>query len=160
MVLVDIVPRYEKQGSKRIRDFMVGGLNGFDTLQDAADAIAACLPHRKRPQSHEGLRRNLRQRKDGRWYWHWDPSFMQRPSDHPAQRLDRLEEATRSLRMPILLLYGGKSDVVSTEGIQSFRELVPHASMVMLPSAGHTAAGDDNDAFSRAVIDFVAGLDG
>jgi pimeloyl-ACP methyl ester carboxylesterase len=32
---------------------------------------------------------------------------------------------------------------------------VPHAEFVELSDAGHTAAGDDNDAFSAAVVDFV-----
>ena len=32
LVLVDVVPRYEKDGSARIREFMSSGLNGFESL--------------------------------------------------------------------------------------------------------------------------------
>ena len=46
LVLVDVVPRYEKDGSARIREFMASGLNGFESLEEAADAVAAYLPHR------------------------------------------------------------------------------------------------------------------
>ena len=67
---VDVVPRYEKDGSARIRDFMASGLNGFESLDEAADAVAAYLPYRSKPRSPEGLKKNLRLR-DGRWYWHW-----------------------------------------------------------------------------------------
>ncbi|MCW2527109.1 MAG: Haloacetate dehalogenase [Pseudonocardiales bacterium] len=155
LVLVDIVPRYEKSGSKRVREFMMGGMKGFASLEEAGDAIAAYLPHRKRPRSVEGLRKNLRQRADGRWYWHWDPSMMTRPSDDPVQRLERLEQAAKSLTVPTLLLWGGKSDVVSREGVEAMLELVPGAILVELPAAAHTAAGDDNDSFSQAVVEFV-----
>ncbi|MCW2564865.1 MAG: putative hydrolase or acyltransferase of alpha/beta superfamily, partial [Mycobacterium sp.] len=30
LVLVDVVPRYDKDGSARIRDFMASGVNGFE----------------------------------------------------------------------------------------------------------------------------------
>ncbi len=33
LVLVDVVPRYEKNGSARIRDFMLGNIDGFGSLQ-------------------------------------------------------------------------------------------------------------------------------
>ena len=65
LVLVDVVPRFESEGSHRIRDFMARHVNGFDTLEEAADAIAEYLPYRKRPRNLEGLKKNLRHR-DGR----------------------------------------------------------------------------------------------
>ena len=33
LVLVDVVPRFEKDGSARIRDFMFSGVDGFDSLE-------------------------------------------------------------------------------------------------------------------------------
>lgn len=74
LVLVDVVPRYEKEGNARIRDFMLGNIDGFGSLEEAADAVAEYLPHRDKPRSPEGLKRNLRLR-DGRWHWHWDPAM-------------------------------------------------------------------------------------
>jgi len=155
LVLVDVVPRIERAGGTRIIDFMAGHAEGFASLEDAAEAVAAYLPHRTRPRSAEGLRRNLRLREDGRWYWHWDPRMLtDRGSDDQAEHLRRLEDAARHLAIPVLLLWGRLSDVVSPAGVQEFQELVPHAEVVMLPGAAHTAAGDDNDAFTRAVVDF------
>jgi hypothetical protein len=52
---------------------------GFATLEEAAAAIAAYLPHRKQPRSLEGLAKNLRQDSDGRYRWHWDPAFIDGP---------------------------------------------------------------------------------
>ena len=154
LVLVDVVPRFEKAGSARIRDFMFNHVHGFDSLEEAADAVAEYLPYRSKPRSPEGLKKNLRLR-DGRWYWHWDPAFLTKPADDPFERTDRLEAAAMGLEIPILLIRGKLSDVVSTEGVNDFRKKVPRAEFIELSGAGHTAAGDDNDAFSEAVIPFV-----
>lgn len=155
LVLVDVVPRYEKDGSARIRAFMASGIDGFETLDQAADAVAAYLPHRERPGSADGLKKNLRQRQ-GRWFWHWDPAFLTAPMDDPFVRVEKLEHAAASLTIPILLIRGKLSDVVSTDGVTHFLRTVPHAEFVELAQAGHTAAGDDNDAFSKAVVQFVS----
>ena len=154
LVLVDVVPRFEKNGSARIRDFMFTNVDGFDSLEDAADAVAAYLPHRPKPRSPEGLKKNLRER-DGRWYWHWDPAFLTKPHDDPFARVDMLEQAAINLEIPILLIRGKLSDVVSAEGVEDFLAKVPGAEFVELSEAGHTAAGDDNDAFSEVVVRFV-----
>lgn len=154
LVLVDVVPRFEKSGSARIRDFMFSGIEGFSSLEEAADAVAAYLPHRARPRSVEGLKKNLRLR-DGKWFWHWDPAFLTAPGDDPFERAEMLEHAAINLEIPILLIRGKLSDVVSTEGVQDFLQKVPGAQFVELSDAGHTAAGDDNDAFTDAVVQFV-----
>jgi pimeloyl-ACP methyl ester carboxylesterase len=155
LVLVDVVPRYDKDGSARIRDFMASGMNGFETLEEAADAVAAYLPYRTKPRSPDGLKKNLR-RRDGRWYWHWDPAFLTAPDDDRFVRMQKLEQAVLDLTIPILLIRGKLSDVVSPEGVKDFLGKVPHAEFVELSDAGHTAAGDDNDAFTQAVVQFVS----
>lgn len=154
LVLVDVVPRFEKDGSARIRDFMFKHVHGFDTLDEAADAIAAYLPHRRRPGNLDGLKKNLRQR-NGRWFWHWDPAFLTVPTDDAFVRVERIEQAAIDLTIPILLIRGQLSDVVSVEGVEDFLAKVPGAEFVELSDAGHTAAGDDNDAFSESVVDFL-----
>lgn len=154
LVLVDVVPRFEKSGSARIREFMFSHVHGFDSLEQAADAVAAYLPHRTKPRSPEGLKKNLRHR-DGRWYWHWDPAFLTKPQDDPFVRVEKLEQSAIELTIPILLIRGKLSDVVSTEAVEDFLAKVPNAEFVELADAGHTAAGDDNDAFSEVVVQFV-----
>ncbi|MEU5407692.1 alpha/beta fold hydrolase [Nocardia asteroides] len=155
LVLVDIVPRSESAGVERVMDFLGRHRDGFDTLDQVADAVAAYLPHRPRPDNAEGLLRNLRQR-DGRWYWHWDPDLLTGLEDQPAVRIAEMEAAAEALTIPVLLVRGGKSDVVSDEGAAAFLALAPHARLAEISAAAHTAAGDDNDAFTDAVAGFVA----
>jgi pimeloyl-ACP methyl ester carboxylesterase len=64
------------------------------------------------------------------------------------------------VRVPLLLLSGGRSDVVSRDTVDEFLRLVPHARHVELPRATHMVAGDANDAFTREIAGFLRALDG
>lgn len=161
IVLVDIAPRVDPVGVERIIGFMTGHPQGFASLEEAADAVAAYLPHRTRPRDLNGLRKNLRLGHDGRYRWHWDPRFMhadQRP--RTVQNPERLEAAARALRVPTLLVRGRLSDVVAEDGARAFLDLVPHARYVDVSGAGHMVAGDRNDRFTEAVVRFLAEVDG
>lgn len=154
LVLVDIVTRPEQAGVARVIDFLGKHRDGFDSLEQVADAVAEYLPHRPRPKNTDGLLRNLRQR-DGRWYWHWDPDMLAQRVEDPSDMTEQMESAARTLTIPVLLVRGMQSDVVSSEGAAAFQELVPHAQLVEIGGAAHTAASDDNDSFTDAVAKFV-----
>jgi pimeloyl-ACP methyl ester carboxylesterase len=163
LVLVDVAPRIESAGSDRITGFMRQHLDeGFASLEDAAAAVATYNPHRPPPSDLSGLRKNLRQRDDGRWIWHWDPRFMDGPpGDEPDETRtslvapERLEAAARAVRVPTLLVRGRISDLLSREGAEQFLHLVPHAEFVDVEGAGHMVAGDRNDVFNDAIITFL-----
>jgi pimeloyl-ACP methyl ester carboxylesterase len=158
LVLVDIATRLEPEGVARVLDFMRAHTGGFASLDEAAEAVAAYNPHRK-TRSTAGLRKNLRQREDGRWYWHWDPRFLDHATRSRAGealvRQKRRERAARRIRIPTLLVRGGSSDVVSPEGARELQQLIPHAELFDVEDAGHMVAGDRNDVFSNAVIEFL-----
>jgi pimeloyl-ACP methyl ester carboxylesterase len=158
LVLVDVAPRMEAEGVTKIISFMESGLDGFDSLEAAADAIASYLPHRRRPSDLGGLAKNLRRRDDGKWHWHWDPRFVRRDMGDPSFSRDRLLAASRRLTLPVLIVRGRMSNVLSEEGVREMRGLVPHALYADVAGASHMVAGDDNDAFSSAVIDFLADI--
>lgn len=159
LVLVDIATRLEPKGVARVLDFMRAHTGGFDDLEQAAEAVAAYNPQRKSPRDTAGLRKNLRQRSDGRWYWHWDPQFLYHATrSHAGEALvqqDRREQAARRITVPTLLVRGGSSDVVSAEGARELQQLIPQAELFDVHNAGHMVAGDRNDVFSNAAIDFL-----
>ena len=158
LVLVDIAPRIRGDGTKKIGEFMGQKPNGFDSLEEVADAIANYQPHRERPRTLDGLAKNVRIGPDGRYYWHWDPRWRDRPmmtTDQLRARTHRLEDCARSLAVPTLLVRGGLSDVLDEKGAQSFLALVPHPEYVNITDAAHMVAGDRNDNFGAAVIDFL-----
>jgi len=160
LVLVDITPRVDAVGVSRIRGFMAAHIDdGFATLEDAADAIAAYLPHRPRPKKLDGLRKNLRLGADGRYRWHYDPAFVRddrRRGD--ANREARLTAAARNLDVPVLLVRGGSSELVSEEIAREFVSRVPNARYVDVQGAAHMVAGDVNDPFTEQVVGFLGSL--
>ncbi len=162
LVLVDVTPEMDMDGVRRIHDFMgANATDGFATLEEAADAIAAYLPHRPRPRSLEGLKKNLRLGPDGRWRWHWDPAFMQGPFaiSHDRSGLpERFAAACRGVDVPTLLVRGASSELVAPEHAERFLKAVPHARFLDVSGARHMVAGDRNDAFTDAVLGFVQGL--
>ncbi len=156
LVLVDIAPRTSPVGIQRIHEFMKSGVAGFATLDEAAQAIAAYTPQRHREMNPEGLRKVLRER-DGRWYWHWDPRLIERErTEVVAQRFaGLLDVAMGNIHVPTMLVRGALSDVVTQEGVDHLLARLPDATVVEVPGAAHMIAGDQNDAFSAAVIDFL-----
>jgi len=119
--------------------------------------VARYLPHRKRPTDLSGLQKNLRKRADGRYYWHWDPRMHQRNQKHDSSSWDqRLDEAAARVRVPTLILRGGRSELVTPEGARAFVKLFRHGELAEIHDAHHMVAGDQNDPFSDALIDFVA----
>jgi len=159
LILVDITPRMDINGVAKILGFMSEKMHdGFDTVEEAAMAIAAYLPDRKKPKSLGGLQKNLRRSEDGRWRWHWDPGFIDGPLSINKVEADfeqRLLDATAGLKIPTLLVRGAKSELVTEEHAQEFLELAPNAHFVDVSDAGHMVAGDKNDIFSNAVIEFI-----
>jgi pimeloyl-ACP methyl ester carboxylesterase len=158
VVLIDISPRPSMDGVAEVRGFMNSAQDGFASLSDAADAVAAYLPQRAKPKDSSGLSRNLRFR-DGRFYWHWDPRFFLQMAGEPvhvARSIALMKTAARTLKVPTLLVRGAKSRVVSEEGAREFLDMVPHAEYVDVAGADHMVAGDANDAFNNAVFSFLA----
>lgn len=159
LVLVDVAPRIETAGRVKIQEFMRAGMRGFDSLDEAADAVALYNPHRPRPKDPAGLRKNLRKRGDGRWYWHWDPRFVSERNEAEEQSSSiartELSEAARLIDIPTMLVRGRMSDIVSDESVSELKQLVPHAEIADVADAGHMVAGDRNDIFNAAVVDFV-----
>ena len=154
LVLVDVGPHIEAEGVGKIQAFMTRKPEGFDSLDEVADAIASYQPHRTRPRNVAGLAKNVRLGADGKYHWHWDPRFRAGRQVMDKRR-ERLEACSRNLTLPTLLVRGGLSDLLSEEGAQTFLSLCPHSEYVNVTGAGHMVAGDRNDVFAHAVIEFL-----
>ena len=158
LVLVDITARIEVGGANEVMAFMDSAPHGFGSLEEAAAAVSAYLPHRERPKNTQGLQRNLRLR-NGRYYWHWDPAFMHMGRDAQSKinfdGPNPMEAAARAINIPTLLVRGTRSRIVSEASAREFLEMVPHAEFVDIAGAHHMVAGDANDAFNDAVFNFI-----
>ncbi|WP_431232897.1 alpha/beta fold hydrolase [Mycolicibacterium psychrotolerans] len=161
LILVDIVPDMDPSGASRIHQFMYDRMeSGFASLDEVADMIQEYNPHRRRPDDLDGLRANLRHR-DGRWYWHWDPKFIDGSASRPpieVTDVDRINAAVAAILAagtPMLLVRGQMSDLVTQERADDFLARFPEIEFVDVAGAGHMVAGDRNDLFADAVVQFL-----
>ena len=159
LVLVDVTPQMKQDGVERILGFMAeSSEQGFASMEEASDAIAAYLPHRPRPTNLSGLAKNLRHDADGRYRWHWDPRFLQNRFDareHARDTRIRATEAAQKISVPTLLVRGRESELVGEAEARQFLDLVPHAKVSDVSGARHMVAGDRNDIFTAAVLEFL-----
>ena len=142
-------------GVGRIVGFMTARPEGFATIDEAADAIAAYLPHRPRPSDTSGLAKNLRQATTAAGAGTGIRASCRPAPQRPGALPRPHEAAARSLKVPVMLVRGRMSEVVSEEGVREFLEMVPQAEYVDIEDASHMVAGDRNDLFCDAVVDFL-----
>jgi pimeloyl-ACP methyl ester carboxylesterase len=155
LVLVDVTPRWEAAGMQRIRSFMGAFPEGFESFEHAADAIANYLPQRRERKTPAQLTHLLKASHDQRLRWHWDSRLLSEFVDRSQQLQDILSAAAGKIDVPVLLISGGRSDLVSDDTVAHFLQLVPQAEHVRLADATHMLAGDDNDSFSDTLLAFL-----
>ena len=155
LVLVDVTPRWENAGVERIMAFMRAHPHGFASIDEASDAVSNYLPHRTEKKSPERLRQLLVRADNGRLRWHWDPRLLDRVAKDSERHQSALLDAARRIDVPTLLVSGERSDIVSESTIAEFLQLVPHAEHARVARATHMIVGDENNAFSSAVLDFL-----
>ncbi|WP_236554122.1 MULTISPECIES: alpha/beta fold hydrolase [unclassified Sphingorhabdus] len=163
LTLVDIAPKMEAVGVSRVVGFMQAHMtDGFSSPEEAAKIIAEYMPQREKRTGTGKLDRYLRKRENGRYYWHWDPNFIHHVTharDNAAEAkengFDRLSAAAARLTLPVHLIRGGSSDMVSEEAVAHFQTLVPSALLTDIADASHMVVGDRNDAFCSAIISFL-----
>ena len=132
---------------------------GFSSVDEAIDSIAQYQPHRSRTRNYTSVLKNLRLDDNGRYYWHWDPAFVRNDWQGSAEKRERFQEYmlehTLRIRCPLLLIRGRSSDLVTEETAQQFLDSVPGAEHVDIAGAAHMVAGDSNDVFTEALMQFV-----
>ncbi|MFZ4584143.1 MAG: alpha/beta fold hydrolase [Acidimicrobiia bacterium] len=157
IALVDIGHRLEDEGINRIVEFL-GAHESFASLEEARDVVAEYLPGRRNPRL-ESLRRNLRQRDDGRWVWkHQLGRLRDRATEERGNWravTEGLVEDMQSIRVPALVLRGKQSDVLSDEGAEEAAQLIPGAQLERVAGAGHHLAGDEPETANELIASFL-----
>ncbi|MCH7790486.1 MAG: alpha/beta hydrolase [Acidobacteria bacterium] len=69
--------------------------------------------------------------------------------------VDRLERCVENISVPKMLVRGRMSDLVSEHRAREFVKRHPGMGFVDVSNAGHMVAGDRNDAFTAAIVDFL-----
>ena len=116
LVLVDVTPSINPEGVSRVHGFMKARLReGFASLEEAAEAVAAYLPERRRGPRPEVCARTCAFRPTGATAGIGIPpsSTARRARRSPRDGEGELIENARALAIPTLLVRGSRSDIVT-----------------------------------------------
>jgi pimeloyl-ACP methyl ester carboxylesterase len=99
-----------------------------------------------------GVRHNATQLTDGTWSWRWDPN---QKADRDFA-FDALEAALERFAGPVLLVRGGRSDIVTDETVAAFGRKHPDFRLVTIEGAGHGVQGDRPVELAQQLSDFLS----
>ncbi|HET9629581.1 MAG TPA: alpha/beta hydrolase [Novosphingobium sp.] len=156
LVMVDTVPRNNREAVAEVAQSMTVSPEGFDSPDSAARHLAESRGAPFSPGDGERLRRNMRQDDSGRWHWHWDGSYRD-----PSHGLGRdvgaayLEAAARNVKVPALLAWCELSEVVTADGVAALKAVLPQLEVEIIAGARHMIVGDENDVFADSLIGFL-----
>jgi pimeloyl-ACP methyl ester carboxylesterase len=134
LVLVDIGASASPESIPAAVDFIRKGAGPFASPDDA---LRALLGGRLLPNAGTAhyLRHNLRQTADGLWRWKYDLDGAI-AAIRTGRGRDGWEVVSR-IRVPTLLVRGGRSDILSADEAARLRDAIPGATLVELPGVGH-----------------------
>jgi pimeloyl-ACP methyl ester carboxylesterase len=161
LVLVDITPGIGRRDADQPRPpvptDLLAGPRTFESFQALLDVTAATMPHRSPESIIPGLRHNSKPLEDGQWGWRYDQLFdpARMTVDQPPPDMTPLWDDIRGLRIPTMLVRGGRSPVVTDEAVARFVEHRPDARVETVPDAGHAVQNDKPLELAALVSDFV-----
>ena len=154
LVIVDIGPETATSGSTRIR----AGARAKDVFESPAEVLAAqraVYPRADEHELHHRVMHNLMRMEDGRWTWRWDKALRSPETPLPTPAADAAWVWLTKLTCPTLLVRGADSDVLSVETATRMVRVIPHATLVTVPAAGHSIPLDNPAGFLAAVQPFL-----
>jgi len=157
LILADVGARFGEEFRQRTRALMGIAAQGFGSLEEAAEAVESSFPDEKRLHRAANLRRSLRLRGDGRWYWHYDPAVVDRGNPKRILEADgeRIERAAPAVVVPTLCIRGRSGELLEHRQLDRLKELIPHAETVTVQGAGPGVTLDAEEEFDAALVGFL-----
>lgn len=152
LALIDVAPGVDFESTSRIRAFMAG-LGPVRDLQTVVESAMRVNPHANRAGVAYRMSTLFRRAPDGDWVPKGDP----RPPDFPAilAAIDRL--AAQLTGVPVLLVRGGRSRVLSQATAERLVASIPDGRLAVVPDAGHNVQEDNPAALITTLRTFLSG---
>jgi pimeloyl-ACP methyl ester carboxylesterase len=144
-------PRQSKAGAT-VTEF-VTGQQTFPTFDEMLARTVRYNVNRSERSLRRGVTHNAKQLEDGTWTWRWDPAHTRSTRDFSV-----LTEAYAALQVPVTLIRGELSDIVTDEGAAAFIEAHPGSRLVTIAGAGHGVQGDRPLELASALSEILGGL--
>lgn len=156
MVIVDIGPEVNAEGTRMIREF-VGRNIEFDDMEEFLDRVVKYDPYRSREHIERTLKYNLMRRADGRYVTKNDRRRFNPPGDGDQNQIPgapSLDDLS-GLDFPALILRGANSNVLEAKAANRFAGRLTQARLVVVPNCGHNVASQNTTGFLKALRPFL-----
>jgi cobalt-zinc-cadmium efflux system protein len=145
MLINDVGPRIEPEAIERLGSYVgqpFSFANRADALQRLNEICASFGPHT--PQEWEIYNGPMLVQKEGLWVMHYDPDIsVPFASVNPIMAKAgemAMWHAFKQIHIPMLIVRGGDSDLLSTKTVAEMCKLSPYIRSVEIPGVGHAPA--------------------
>ena len=153
--MVDVTPGVDEAKAEPIIAFL-SGPERFDSFDEILERTVQFNPTRTVSSLRRGVLHNAREEPDGSWTWRYDPVRSWKAADRPAVAFTSLWDDIEKIKVPMLLVRGGTSGVVSDDDVAELQRRKPDAEVVTVDGAGHSIQGDKPVELARILEEFLA----
>lgn len=153
LVIVDVGPEISKEGAKTIQNFVIRNIE-FDDLEIFLDNVVAYDPFRSREHIERTVKYNVLRRVDGKYVSKVDHRRI------PQRNADLTLDQMSTLDLPVLVVRGAESNILTPDGADRFVAALPQGQLVTVSNTGHNVHSGNTPGFLQAIAPFLAGLDG
>ncbi|MEM7255440.1 MAG: alpha/beta hydrolase [Pseudomonadota bacterium] len=158
LVVVDVGPEISGEGRRAISSF-VSANEEFENLDKFVENVRRYDPYRSLEHIQRTVKYNLFERADGKYISKCDRAPRRLGLAGRTVDNERLSlESVRDLTLPILLVRGESSNVLTPEAAARFVAALPHGELRTVPSCGHNVHSQNTLGFLDAINPFLDGL--
>ncbi|MBS0561158.1 MAG: alpha/beta hydrolase [Proteobacteria bacterium] len=158
MVIVDVGPEISDEGRQAIAGFIRTNQE-FDDLDHFVANVRKYDPYRPREHIERTARYNMLRRADGKFVSKCDSTPRRIGLQRGNDPLDHIELSdARGFDLPVLLVRGEKSNILTPDAAERFRDALPHGTLVTVPDCGHNVHGQNTLGFLAALNGFLEAL--
>jgi pimeloyl-ACP methyl ester carboxylesterase len=158
LVLVDIGPEISDKGRQQISAF-VRANEEFDDLEHFVRNVRQYDPYRSREHIERTVKYNMLQRADGKFVSKCDSNPRRIGVLHGGGTHDNISlDDARDFSLPVLVLRGEKSNILTPDAAERFRDALPRGTLVTVPDCGHNVHSQNTKGFIGALGGFLATL--
>jgi len=160
VVIVDVAPETMREGQIEMEQFR----RETETLNRFEDFLARAMkfmPHRAPEHLRYSLTHSLKQTETG-WTWKLDHRRRPQPAASPAEQeaararnAEALWADVKAILVPMLVLRGADSKILSTEVAERTVAAMRDARLVIIPRATHNVHSDNPADFAAALDAFL-----
>jgi pimeloyl-ACP methyl ester carboxylesterase len=150
IILVDVTPGPHSGRAVASIHAFVGGPETFASFEEILERTIAFNPTRSVSSLRRGVLHNAKELPDGTWTWRYD----RRRNPGATTDFSELWDDLGAVKVPIMLVRGALSDVVSDDHVARLRALHPDARVETVEGSGHSIQGDRPLELARLIAEF------